>query len=82
MAKIIDLTDYSMEDWEGVQFLSHDQARKFILNRKLKKRALINVDIKPSWYNNSDAWKQTFTVRKIEKESSAVKKAIKQLMRK
>jgi len=80
MGKIIDLTDYTMEDWEGVQFFKEQEAKKFILNRKLKKRALINIDIKPAWYGD-DAWKQTFTVRKIEKESSAVKKAIKELIK-
>lgn len=80
MAKIIDLTDYSMEDWEGVQFFKEQDAKRFILNRKLKKRALINKDIKPAWYGN-EGWKQTFTVRKIEKESSAIKKAIKELMK-
>ena len=79
-AKIIDLTDYTMEDWEGVQFFKEQEAKKFILNRKLKKRALINKDIKPAWWYGNP-WKQTFTVHKIEKESSAVKKAIKELMK-
>lgn len=80
MTKIIDLTDYSMKDWEGVAFFKEEDAKKFILNRKLKKMALINKDVKPSWWYG-DKWKQTYTVLKVDKESKNVKKAIRSLIK-
>ena len=78
--KIKDLTDYSMEGWEGVQFFKQSEAKDFIKRQRLKKRALINKDVKPTWWGD-DSWKQTFTVRKIARGSSGVKKAIRELMK-
>ncbi len=81
--KIIDLTDYDMESWEGVQFFSQGDARDFVLRKKLKKRAYIDKEVKPNWWGGDD-WKQTYTVRKTDAlpQSSNVRKAIKELLRK
>ena len=80
-SKIINLTDYSLESWEGLQFFNLEEAKGYIKRYpKLKKRAFVDKDVKPSWYGN-DKWKQTYTIRNIDKQSKNVKKAIKDLIK-
>ena len=80
-----------METWEGMQFFNEADAKKFILHRKLKKRALINKDVKHAWFGDDwkdvkhawfgDDWKQTYTVQKTSKQGKNVKKAIRELLK-
>lgn len=69
-----------METWEGYQLLRLKDAKDYIKRKKLKKVAIINKDVKPYWWGD-DKWKQTYTIQKISKQSDAVKKAIKELIK-
>lgn len=67
-AKIYDLTNYNMPVWDGVQYYSKKEAEKKIKDWKLKNRAVVVKDKKPSYYTGK--WKQTYTIR--EKERNGV----------
>jgi len=56
---IIDLTDYTMQGWEGLQYFSEEEAKDRILRYKLP--ATVRKDTKPTW---ATQWRQTWTLVK------------------
>ena len=68
-AQIIDLTDYTMLPFDGYQsFNLSDVERVFkSIPKNLRKDYQIEKDTKPDWYWNNFSWKQTWTIRKINK---------------